>query len=415
MVVPEGVRGQELRRRVTRLIDHRAAQQKIRPEEVQVFPVAPAMTWQETEEFRCKLLKLAPEDQPRYLLILGDAHEVSFDFQQYLAVDRFVGRLTFPRDIDFEHYVDKVLKAEQNPPRAKRGRTLFFASHDGTDATRHGYERLVCRSLEACEKSHLRGAFPASEVLEVDTAPTVSSEELLASAARPEPTALLSLSHGSAGPMDGWHSAQEQRLHQGELVLANGQLLTASDVSHRPFLPGGIWIYFACFSVGTPARSAYAPWLQRLRELREGGRQLEAVLSTAPLDGQPFVSALPQAALANPHGPLAVIGHVDLAWSYTYHDVEGNNRSERFTDVLRSLMKRRRAGVGLHSLTNSIASIDTRLSMLYHQDEVARAGGCEPTQELLDRAYWWMARHDLSTYVLLGDPAARLSIEPQER
>jgi hypothetical protein len=224
------------------------------------------------------------------------------------------------------------------------------------------------------------------------------------------PAALLTLSHGDAGPPEGWASPTQQRQRQGAPVLGNGESLTVDDVSQRSFLPGGVWLYFACLGAGTPAQSTYTPWLQRLKDAGEGGRHLKSVLATAPLDKRPFVAALPQAALANLEGPLAVIGHVDLAWSYAYHDMDGHNHAARFTNVLKDLMKHRRAGVSLHSLTSAIASVDARLAMLYQQDAMARYEGEEPPPELLDRAHLWMARQDLSAYVLLGDPAARLPI-----
>lgn len=410
LVVPEGERGERLKKRVARLRQHRAEQQQLRPEQVQVFPVPRGMTALQAEEFRRKLLKMQKEEQPRYLLVLGDADEVSFEFQQHLAVDRFVGRLAFPREEDFEVYADKVLRAELGAPQAERARTLFYTVHDGTVATSHGYNLLMSRSLRNCQQSSQRGSFPASDVRELGSPQDSSINRLLESAAEPTPAVLMTLSHGDAGPWSGWRSPAEQRQRQGAMVLDNGQVLTTDDVARRSFLPGGVWIYFACFSAGTPERSTYRPWLQRLKDAGEGGQNLDSVLASAPMDARPFVAALPQAALANPEGPLAVIGHVDLAWSYAYQELDGHNHATRFTNVLGDLVKHRRAGVGLYSLTSAIASVDARLAMAYQQDEEARLEGSEPPQEEIDRAYLWMARHDLSAYVLLGDPAVRLPL-----
>lgn len=415
MVAPEGPRGDRLLECVARLRQLRAEQQHLRPEESHVFRVPPGMTALNAEEFRRKLLKMHREEQPRYLLVLGGADEISFEFQQYLAVDRFVGRLAFPREEDFEVYVDKVLRAELGGPRAERARTLFYTAHDGTVATSHGYDLLICPSLRDCQQSRQRGSFPASEVRELGSPEDSSAAQLLASAAEPTPAVLLTLSHGDAGPEGGWSSPAEQRQRQGALVLDRSQVLMADDVARRPFLPGGVWIYFACFGAGTPERSLYTPWLQRLKDMGAGGQKLKSVLASAPLDARPFVAALPQAALANPEGPLAVIGHVDLAWSYAYHDLDGHNHAARFANMLRDLVKHRRAGVGLHSLTSAIASVDARLAMLYQQDAEALLGGGEPPREALDRAHLWMTRYDLAAYVLLGDPAVRLPLRGSQR
>jgi hypothetical protein len=128
------------------------------------------------------------------------------------------------------------------------------------------------------------------------------------------------------------------------------------------------------------------------------------------VDGRPFIAALPQAALANPDGPLAVMGHVDLAWTHAFIEPGGQNHASRFAAVLGDLMMHRRAGVGLNILSSAVRAVDAKLAMLYHQDAVTEFEGGAPPPEALNRAYLWMTRHDLSGYVLLGDPAARLPI-----
>lgn len=415
LIAPEGSRGDRLLDRVARLREHRARQQGLRSEEIRVFRVPPDMSATQAEGFRRTLSRIQKEEQPRYLLILGDADEVSFELQRHLAVDRFVGRLAFAREEEFSLYVDKVLRAEDSAPQTEHARALFFTAHDGTVSIQHGHEHLMSRGLTSCRQSALRGSFPSSELHELDSPRGASAERLFEHVAKPLPTVLLSLSHGNGGPLGGWRSAQEQRQHQGELVLGNGQTLTADEVSRRPFLPGGLWVFFACFSVGTPADSTYTPWLRRLERAGNGGTGLESVLSSRPLDGRPFVAALPQAALANPEGPLAVLGHVDLAWSYAYREMDGYNHATRFAHLLGDWVRHRRAGVGVYAVTSALASIDARLMLLYQGDEVALSSGREPPTEAMDRAYLWMARHDLASFLLLGDPAVRLTLSPSRR
>jgi hypothetical protein len=199
------------------------------------------------------------------------------------------------------------------------------------------------------------------------------------------------------------------------MSLGAGHALTVEDVSGRPFLPGGLWFCFACFSAGTPARSSYAPWIQRLIDDKAGGPSLASVRASAPVDQRPFVAALPQVALANPDGPLAVIGHVDLAWAYAFQEISGHNHTSRFTGVLRELVKHRRVGVGLNALTRFVSAVNAELTLKYHADEAARTQGDAPPGEAYHRAHLWMARNDLSGYVLLGDPAVRLPISSPKR
>jgi hypothetical protein len=115
-------------------------------------------------------------------------------------------------------------------------------------------------------------------------------------------------------------------------------------------------------------------------------------------------------ALANPEGPLAVIAHLDLAWTYAFQELTGLNHAQRFHGVLQELVKTRRAGVGLHALTRFLSQVNSELSRHYEDDEWAVASGATPPSENLNRAHLWMTRNDLAGYMLLGDPAVRLPV-----
>jgi hypothetical protein len=221
---------------------------------------------------------------------------------------------------------------------------------------------------------------------------------------------LFTLSHGLGAPLSGWSRAEQQREWQGNMCLGAGSALTAEDLRHRAFMPGGVWFYFACFGAGSPRGSVYLPWLERLvRENRMRADILDNVLRTRPVDGQPFMAALPQAALANPRGPLAVISHMDLAWTSGFHNSRtGQSHAQRFEGAVASLVRGHRAGVALNSLTRSAWLADSSLRRQYQADEEARRSHQEPPTQASDRAALWMERHDLTRYVLLGDPAARV-------
>jgi hypothetical protein len=179
------------------------------------------------------------------------------------------------------------------------------------------------------------------------------------------------------------------------------------DVASRPFLPGGIWFFFACFSAGTPARSAYAHWLRKL--VAQDPEGASAVSSALLSEGEkPFIAALPQAALANPEGPLAVMGHVDLAWSFGFRD-HGRPTPSRFLGVLKALAEGGRAGVALSALQRFVIDTSIELTMLYNQEQARTS----ETPSAIDPVRWaelWMVRQDLANYVLLGDPAVQLPL-----
>src|SRR5262249_37299166 len=141
---------------------------------------------------------------------------------------------------------------------------------------------------------------------------------------------------------------------------------------------------------------------------------LKAVLHSLPAPGQrPFVAALPQAALANPAGPLAVIGHVDLAWTYGFSGTRdlSESKKSRIYRPLEVLVRGSRVGVALEALMEMYRGTNDDLSQSYQVEADARAQGRPDSTDRAERAHLWMLRNDLRGYVLLGDPAARLPLQ----
>jgi hypothetical protein len=416
VVAPRGPEGDRLLALIQPLLEARQEGQKA---PVRVYRLPPGMDGAEALSWKRRELhdEARPEQEwPRYLLLLGDLDQLSLELQQALSGDGFVGRLAFRNEEHYAAYVDKVLRWERSPSTEKP-RSLFFTAHDNTSATRSGYRQLVVPCLEACRSRQRQGDFPAGDILEVGEPTSWSVTQLLEQAAVSRPSVLLSVSHGLGAPSTWWRSADAQRALQGAMDLGQGMILRAEDVASRPFLPGGIWFYLACFGAGTPATSAYLPWLRRLQENRLFPGSAEAVLAALPREGdRPFIAALPQAALANPQGPLAVVGHVDLAWSISYQDVEKRDahRSSRFLGMLNALVRGRRAGTGLGSLLRVASEVNAELTTLEDRDEARRETGRALPDVRALRGFLWMLRQDVSAYVLLGDPAVRLPVAAAE-
>ena len=344
---------------------------------------------------------------PRYLLILGELDQISLVQQQVQAIDGFVGRLAFAREADFAAYAGKVVAAERRvhgPPRA-----LLMTARDGSEATERGRQALILPSLEIVRKRLAAGQFPACEPESLD-GEHPDPDALLARAAAPTPTVLLSLSHGEGPPAAGWSSAALQRERQGAMCFGAAGTIAAGDVAARPFLPDGAWFMFACNSAGTPTGSAFRPWLE---VLGRHNRELAGVLATLPGPGdRPFTAALPRAALANPRGPLVFFGHIDLAWTYSFRECDRGvfDRPARFTAILRALLRGDRAGVALRELLRFLDQANTELLSLYDGAAQARSLGLAARSDDARLGYLWMLRQDLAGYVVLGDPAARLAI-----
>ena len=244
--------------------------------------------------------------------MLGGPEQVSFELQQALGFGFNVGRLGFSAEANYEAYVEKLLRAEREP--AGPVRATYFTVRDGTAATELGHRMLMQPCIDDAEAQRAAGRFPASELAAIEEHdPVRAADRLLAAAAAVGPGVLFSCSHGVGAPRDGWRSPALRRALQGAPCLGGGQHLEAELLARAPFVPGGVWLMFACFGAGTPRLSAYQHWLRRLQEHGEHADDLAPVVASLPGEGEPpFLAKVAQAALANPAGPVAIISHLDL-------------------------------------------------------------------------------------------------------
>lgn len=418
VIAPRGEDGDRLLARVRALIDQRAADQD---GEVPVYRVPPSMTAAQSIAWIDRQLtgNAMNDAVPGYLLVLGRPDQISFELQQVLASAHHVGRLGFDADAAtagaeaceaYEAYVDKLLRTERAPASVST-RAVYFIARDGTPATELARRLLMQPCISDAEQQQAAGWFAASEIAAIEAEdPARAADHLLAAAAAPG--VLFSCSHGAGPSRQGWSSPAEQRALQGALCLGRGRLLEARMLARSPFVPGGVWLMFACFGAGTPAHSAYHPWLARLSQRGEHAEDLSSVLISLPGAGEPaFVAALPQAALANPDGPVAVIGHLDLAWSYGFHDIDKMSRGERhrrFHELVAQLVRGSRVGLALSgSLARARNQIRTELVIAAEAE--AREGQSAPERRA-GLAHRWMVLQDLDGYIALGDPAARMAV-----
>jgi hypothetical protein len=409
ILAPAGPRGDRLLALVDPLIRRRREQQRGEP--VQIFRVPARLTQSEAALWKKQVFRPQQDldvELPRYQLVLGDLDEVPLALQQVQATDGYVGRLAFPDDDGFAAYVDKVLRWEDRAAPQREGRAIFYTVHDRTTATRVGYEALVRPCLEASRQRLERGQLNADALVEgPERMPDPDHLRELARLDRPG--VLFSLSHGEGPPRAGWPSGDHQRCCQGAMSFGRRGQLRGEDLARGAFMPGGVWLMMACFGAGSPAVSAYHPWLVELAA-QGGFRGDPAVVLAGIPHERPFVARLPQQALANPDGPLGFLGHVDLAWTYSFRELDGgaSNRPAKFMGVLRSLLKRDRLGVGFRELYRFFEQTNTELTAI---EVDVKAGRMVPDAALLARkSHLWMLREDLAAYVLLGDPAVRLPL-----
>lgn len=410
VVVPAGEDGDRLLDAVAPLRACREAQQGGRP--ARVYRVPSCMDLAEAHAWKQRCLRPDRDldvDVPRYVLILGDLDQVSASVQTILALEGFVGRLAFDRLDEYRAYADKVLRweaREVEEAAARHGDAVLHTVHDGTAAALSGHRALMAPGLEILRARRQLGDVRAHDLRAAGSVPP-DPEDVWRAASADRPCVLFSHAHGEGAPRPGWRSAALQRRYQGAMSFGRGLRLTGRDMAGRAFLPGGVWLLLSCFSAGTPVISGYRPWLEELHRLGHVGRELSHVFDSLALE-RPFVSALPKAVLSSPEGPLAFIGHVDLAWSYSFMDLASDTPRERpgrFMNVLQSLLAGDRAGVAFRNLFRTMGEVQTELSALM---ERAGRGRIRSWRERAQRAHLWMQRQDLAGYVLLGDPAVRL-------
>jgi hypothetical protein len=413
VIAPAGQGGDRLVDAIAPLLERRRRQQG----RVHVYRVPARMTVAAAARWKKRVFRSGADtddDLPRYQLIVGDLDQVPLAVQQVQATDGFVGRIAFD-DLDgYRAYADKVVRWEDRPAPATEGHAILHAVRDGTPATRRGHEALIAPGEDILRRRRAAGDVRYGE-LRVTGSERPAPDELWAAATADRPGVLLSLSHGVGVPRAAARGgAERQRREQGALSFGHGGVMTGADVAGRGLLPGGMWLAVACFGAGTAEASDYRHWLDTLRLAGHVGSEIGHVLDTLAHD-RPFVAALPRAVLADPGGPLAFVGHMDLAWAYSFFDLDDRPRRHpgRLMGVIQALLNGRRAGVAVHKLMRFFAEVNTELTAL--EDTWARVGGRPDGRPISDRerarrGHLWMLRQDLAGYVLLGDPAVRLPI-----
>ncbi len=213
------------------------------------------------------------------------------------------------------------------------------------------------------------------------------------------PALLFSASHGVGFACD----SAAQRPYQGALVCqdwegpASGKglalrehVFSAEDVEDDAPPQGLIAFHFACYGAGTPERDSF-------HHLGPG--------RPARLADSPFVAALPRRLLGHPRGGvLAVVGHVDRAWSCSFRWRSKEPQIGPFEDLFTALMRGEPLGAAMAPFNERWAVLSTHLGQ--ELAKLAR-GEAVDNPNLLDL---WTAANDVRSYVILGDPAVRVAV-----
>lgn len=330
---------------------------------------------------------VVPAKVPYYLLFVGSPEAIPFSFRHQIGVEYAVGSLHFDTAADYGAYASRLL-ASEGQPHPSREALFFGVRHPFDTATQLSADRLVRPLTEGLAERH---GFRTRALLAEQATKTALLESLLSTGAAP-PAFIFTASHGVGFPA----GHPRQRSTQGALlcqewpgfgIMSPRYYLAAADILPGTELRGAITFHFACFSAGTPPHDRF---------LHECG-------STPPaLAEKPFLAALPQRMLVA--GALACIGHVERAWGYSIALPDAGVQLLPFENAVGRILAGEPVGYALKDFFERYAALSVTLSSML---EEISFGKRIPEHEL---AATWISRNDAEGYLLLGDPACRLTV-----
>lgn len=341
-----------------------------------------------------------PTQMPYYLLLVGGPEEIPFSFQFQLGGQYAVGRLAFERVEDYGCYARTVVRAEAGELRRHRALAVVSPRNPGDEATGLSLANLIAPVVEQLRRRERRSRRSKRWAVETDLDTEATKAAMLARLGGDGAPALtFTASHGLSFSAN----HPRQRLEQGGLVCQDWPgprgwsgpipaefFVAASDIADETPPAGQISCHFACFSAGTPEYDDFS----------HGWRQ-----KPARLVSQPFLAALPQRLLSHPEGgALAVIGHVERAWGYSFFWKHLGRQAQAFESLFESLFEGWPVGVAMEAFGDRLAAIAAELAAAVEGREYGRRLDAEQVRHL------WQVHNDAKCYVLLGDPAVKAAV-----
>lgn len=336
---------------------------------------------------------------PFYLLIVGSPETIPFEFQYGIDIYFAAGRLHFDSADEYRRYAESVVSYESaDAPPTVRQAALFATTHDFDQATQLFTSRVARPLADGLPnqpplgtKQQFRLQSFVGDQATKQTLTRIFTGEIEGG----RPSLLFSGTHGMAfgkddARLDGAQGAIVCQDWSGFGKIEAKDWFAASDLPPTAHVHGLIHVMFACYGAGCPKFDNFQ---------RTTG-------TPAQIAPEATIGRLPQALLAHPNGgALAVIGHVERAWGYSFVSSRGGAQTQGFRDVIGRLLRGERAGQAMDQFNVRWAALSTELSDSL--DSIAH-GGAIADVELANR---WVARDDARNYIVFGDPAVRLRVK----
>ncbi len=336
-----------------------------------------------------------PVNVPYYLLLVGSPEAIPYRFQTQLDVQYAVGRLHFNSPDAYANYARSVVQAETGGLRLPRRLTCFGVANADDRATQLSAAQLVGPVAEALRAG--ADGWAVESIVGAGASKARLGEILGGDAA---PALLFTASHGLGFP----NGDPRQIPHQGALLCGDWPgpeawrgkpipqdfYFAGDDLTAEANLLGLVAFFFACYGAGTP----------RMDEFSQ-----QAFKQPTPIAPHAFLARLPVEMLSRPRGgALAVIGHVERAWGYSFAWPGAGSQTAVFEDTLKRLLAGHPVGSAIEYFNERYAELATVLS---DELELINAGMVTDPYQI---AGLWTANNDARGYAILGDPAVRLPV-----
>jgi len=343
---------------------------------------------------------------PYYVLIVAPPDEISFEFQYSLDIQWAVGRIWFPTVEEFAQYADSVVRYEKkNEVSTSRQVAVFAPEHELDRATQLFVTHVAKPLVDPADPIGKRRKFTVQPFLS-DKATRANLHRIWSGdIPNGAPSLVFTGSHGMSFPCGDDKQLDAQQAAQGAILCQDWEgygriepehYYAASNLPAQAKVHGMIHFFFACYGAGWPATDNF----NRL------GEEL-------PISPKPMLARLPQALLAHPKGgALAVIGHVDRAWAYSFRSEEKVAQIDSFRDAAACLLRGDRVGNAMDQFNQRWSILSSLLSELRGTWSMRAKPEFSFEDNKLARkiATQWIARDDARNYIVFGDPAVRLDL-----